>query len=162
MIGIFYLLIAAEAPATAESATNAESSKVEAAKTDQNPIEAAPPSDALQYVYNPFGKRDPFRPFILDISSSERASLDPLQGYELSKFVLTGIVSGISTPRAIVIDGAGRGHVIQRGTRIGVNRGQVTRILKDEVIVSEEFRDPLGKLIVTEFAMKLKKNQVAK
>jgi Tfp pilus assembly protein PilP len=69
------------------------------------------------------------------------------------------VVWGISIPKAIVKDGDGRGHIISRGTRIGRNKGQVVRILKDEIVVAEEFRDPLGKLIVSEYSMRLEKEK---
>jgi type IV pilus assembly protein PilP len=113
----------------------------------------------MQYTYNPFGKRDPFRSFVLDRSQEKNESSDPLLNYDLSKFTLTGVVWGISIPKAIVKDGDGRGHIISRGTRIGRNKGQVVRILKDEIVVAEEFRDPLGKLIVSEYSMRLEKEK---
>jgi len=117
--------------------------------------ETLPAGDPLNYTYNPFGKRDPFRPFLLDHLEAEGKSANPLLNYDLSKFNLTGVLSGVANPRAIVVDGDGHGHIITKGTRIGRNKGQVTNIYRDRIIVSEEFRDPLGKLIVSEFTMKL-------
>ncbi len=122
----------------------------------------SPVPDAMNYTYNPFGKRDPFRPFILDKSADADRNADPLLNFDLSKFQLTGILYGISNPRALVRDGEGKGHVITRGTKIGRNRGSVLRILKNEVVVAEEFRDPLGKLIVSEYVMKLSKGEKGK
>lgn len=118
--------------------------------------------DSGIYSYNPFGRRDPFRALLLDQKAEGEKSKDPLLNYDLSKFVLTGIVWGLANPKAIVKDGSGQGHVINRGTRIGRNRGQVVRILKDEVVVAEEFRDPLGKLMVSEFSLKLQKKGTQK
>ncbi|MDB5037984.1 MAG: pilP [Bacteriovoracaceae bacterium] len=119
---------------------------------------APPPvaaSDAMTYTYNPFGKRDPFRSFLSEKGSKVKDSRDPLLNFDLTKFALTGILWGISNPKAIVVDGEGHGHVISRGTRIGRNKGQVIRILKEEVVVAEEYRDPLGKLLVTEHTLKM-------
>ena len=113
--------------------------------------------DPLRYTYNPFGKRDPFRSFLLDGVPSDDVVLNPLLQYSLTQFRLSGIVWGISNPKAIVLDGRGMGHIISRGTRIGRNKGRVLRILKDKVIVAEEFRDPLGKLVVSEYIMELRK-----
>lgn len=129
------------------------------APSEQKSISDQPVIDPLQYTYNPFGKRDPFRSFILDRSNERNESSDPLLNYDLSKFALTGVVWGISNPKAIVKDGDGHGHIISRGTRIGRNKGQVVRILKDEIVVAEEFRDPLGKLIVSEYSMRLEKEK---
>jgi type IV pilus assembly protein PilP len=116
---------------------------------------AAPTAEPMVYSYNPFGKRDPFRSFLSDRKFERESSKDPLLNYDLSKFTLTGIIWGVANPKAIVKDGGGLGHIISRGTRIGRNKGTVVRILKDEVVVSEEFRDPLGKLLVSEYSMKL-------
>ncbi len=113
------------------------------------------PDETIIYTYNPFGKRDPFRSFLDEKGLLNTESGDPLLNFELSKFILTAIVWGIPNPMAVVVDGDSRGHIITRGTRMGKNRGQVTRILKDRLIVAEEYRDPLGKLMVSEFVMKL-------
>jgi len=128
-----------------------------------NSIEAeAPKTDAVVYTYNPFGKRDPFRSFLADRKYEKEQAKDPLLAFDLAKFTLTGIIWGVANPKAIVKDGDNRGHIISRGTRIGRNKGQVVRILKDELVVSEEFRDPLGKLLVSEFVMKLEKTESKK
>jgi len=124
--------------------------------------EQVPAADPMVYSYNPFGKRDPFRSFLAEMKGTTEASKDPLLNYDLSKFSLTGIIWGVANPKAIVKDGSGMGHIISRGTRIGRNRGSVVRILKDEVVVSEEFRDPLGKLLVSEYSMKLDRKETKK
>jgi len=116
--------------------------------------------DPFSYTYNPFGKRDPFESYLKQKSQEDQPkSSDPLLNYDLSKFKLTGVVYGMANPRAIVLDGDGRGHIIRIGTRIGRNRGRVMRILKDRVVVTEQFRDPLGKLIVTEYSMKISNDE---
>ncbi len=116
---------------------------------------ASAEAEVSVYTYNPFGKRDPFKSYISEKAVTAVDSSNPLLAWDLSRFTLTGVIWGIANPKAIVRDGGGRGHVISRGTRIGRNKGQVIRILKAEVVVQEEFRDPLGKLIVSEFALKL-------
>jgi len=117
--------------------------------------EELPVIDPFSYTYNPFGKRDPFETFISSGGSGVKVSENPLLNYDLSKFRLTGVVWGMANPRGIVQDGGGLGHIVRRGTRIGRNRGKIMRILKDRIVVAEEFRDPLGKLIVSEYSMKL-------
>jgi len=107
------------------------------------------------YTYNPFGKRDPFKSYLSERAQVAVDSSNPLLAWDLSRFSLTGVIWGVANPKAIVKDGNGRGHIISRGARIGRNRGQVVRILKSEVVVQEEFRDPLGKLILSEFTLKL-------
>lgn len=136
-----------------------ESVKEPAQEADalQAPAEdgVSPEAEVSVYTYNPFGKRDPFKSYLSEKVGNAIDSSNPLLAWDLSRFTLTGVIWGIANPKAIVRDGGGRGHVISRGTRIGRNKGQVIRILKAEVVVQEEFRDPLGKLIVSEFALKL-------
>jgi len=124
--------------------------------------ESAPESSSSElavetsvYTYNPFGKRDPFKSYLSERAQVAVDSSNPLLAWDLSRFSLTGVIWGVANPKAIVKDGNGRGHIISRGARIGRNRGQVVRILKSEVVVQEEFRDPLGKLILSEFTLKL-------
>jgi len=122
---------------------------------DTNTMPEVGDSKAFEYTYNPFGKRDPFESFLKGKKEERVISDNPLLNYDLGKFSLAGIVWGMANPRAIVLDGDRRGHIIRNGTRIGRNRGKVMRILKDRVVVAEEYRDPLGKLSVSEHSMML-------
>ena len=131
-----------------ESATPAPS-----VESNEQPVSAE--ADVSVYTYNPFGKRDPFKSFISERVSTNVDNANPLLAWDLSRFSLTGVIWGVANPKAIVKDGSGRGHVISRGTRMGRNKGQVIRILKSEVVIQEEFRDQLGKLVVSEFVLKL-------
>lgn len=133
----------------------AQAAEVQNAEKPEQVIEEVPTIDPFSYNYNPFGKRDPFETFLRNQSSERPASSNPLLNYDLAKFQLKGVVYGMASPRAIVVDGAGRGHIISRGMKIGRNRGTVMRILKDQLVVAEQFRDPLGKLIVSEYSMKI-------
>lgn len=131
----------------------------QAPETPAAPAEVAPAFDPFSYTYSPFGKRDPFESFVRKGEGDRPRSDNPLLNYDLTSFKLTGIVWGMANPRAIVRDGGGKGHIIGRGTRIGRNRGRVVRVLRDRVVVAEEFRDPLGKLVVSEYSMILETDQ---
>jgi type IV pilus assembly protein PilP len=132
-----------------------------------NPAEATPtptatPEEAVaeEYNYNPIGKRDPFRSFLADeLAPDTRKVVTPLQRYDLDQLRIIGIIWGISSPRAMVTSPDGKGYVVQKGTLIGKNWGKVSRITQDEVIISEEYRDFEGKLIVTEVPLKLPKDE---
>lgn len=123
---------------------------------DPSQIIEEPPTvrEEFSYTYNPFGKRDPFQAFIETDGNDKTAPKNPLLGYPLANFKLTGILWGLAAPKAIV-EVAGKGFIISRGARIGVNRGRVVSILKDQILVAEEYRDSLGKLVVKEYKMKL-------
>lgn len=108
------------------------------------------------YVYNPIGKRDPFRSFLAFGSRPEDTSpRTPLQKYEIDQYQLVGIVWGIDSPRALVEDPEGVGHVMEMGTYVGRNWGKVTQITDNEVVVTEEFKTIEGELVVNPIKLQL-------
>ena len=112
------------------------------------------------YVYNPIGKRDPFRSFL---AAGERGVEDetprtPLQRYEIDEYRLVGIIWGIDRPRALVEDPDAVGHVMEIGTYIGKNWGKVTQITSSEVVVTEEYQTIDGELVVNPIRMVLPVN----
>lgn len=111
------------------------------------------------YVYTPVGKRDPFRPFFLDMrvvkSPVQSGQLTELETYDIEQLRLTSIITGIERPMAMVEDPAGKGHTIVVGTLIGKNGGRVSRIKKDEVIIEEEYIDSEGKRIVSKVILRI-------
>ncbi len=116
--------------------------------------EAAAEDD--DYVYNPIGKRDPFRSFLtFGKRSAEDTPRTPLQKYELDQYQLVGIVWGVERPRALVEDPEGVGHVVEIGTYIGRNWGRVTKITEDAVTVTEEYQTPEGELVVNNINLTL-------
>ncbi|HVO31246.1 MAG TPA: pilus assembly protein PilP [bacterium] len=117
------------------------------------------PDDSEEYTYNPIGKRDPFKSFLAEeIAPGSQKALTPLQRYDIDQLNVIGIIWGISTPRAMVTTPDAKGYVVQKGTLVGKNWGKVSRITQDEVIVSEEYRDFEGKLIVHEIPLKMPKD----
>lgn len=88
------------------------------------------------------GKRDPFRPFLID---NKRLQLTPLQKYELGQLKVAGVISGASMPRAMVEDGGGMGYIVTIGTPMGPNGGVVTAIQPGKIVVEEPVLDYYGK-----------------
>lgn len=127
----------------------------------QSLVEEPKGPETFQFTYIPQGKRDPFQPFEMKAEVSTRSE-NPLLNFEVGQFRLTGVLWGLSSPRAIVKDPDNRGHIIRRGSRIGRNRGRVMRILKDRVVVAEQYRDNLGKLVVREVSLELVTEEGAK
>ncbi len=101
----------------------------------------------MEYVYNPSGKRDPFLPFIARAPMEEVEVSVPkteLQEYELSQLTLVAVMSMGGKKVAMVEDPKGKGHVLRKGTLIGMNKGRVVGIEKDKVLIEERYRDILG------------------
>ena len=108
------------------------------------------------YVYNPIGKRDPFRSFLaLGTAQVDTTPRTPLQKYEIDQYQLVGIIWGVDRPRALVEDPEGGGHVMEIGTYIGRNWGKVTQITDNEVVVTEEYKTMEGELVVNPIKLAL-------
>ena len=113
------------------------------AETKPKPEKSEPP-----YVYNPVGKRDPFRPFIAMRAPVKPAEgevpLSPLQKYDISQLKLVAVMSAGTDTRAMLEDAEGKGYIVKKGTYVGRNFGKVTAIEKSKVIIQERYQDYLG------------------
>ncbi|QDE70662.1 hypothetical protein BHS07_29450 [Myxococcus xanthus] len=129
------------------------------------PVKAAPTETGAQaapsysYVYNPVGKRDPFRSPIDELgpvnANPVTACNEPLCSFDLDQLKLVAVVTGDASPVAMVEDPAGRGHIVRRNTRMGRQGGKVTQILRDSVTVTEVFSGN-GEIIKNPVTLQLK------
>ena len=92
------------------------------------------------------GKRDPFRPFSLNIKANprRRENLSPLERYELGQLKLVGVIWDIKDPKAMIEDSVGLGYIVKVGTPIGVNDGKIKTIKPNQVVVEEMYADFYG------------------
>lgn len=121
--------------------------------------------------YNPAGRIDPFEPLFQarqekmspgsmksqSIRDARRGKLTPLEKLDISQLTLTAIIQGQQRNVAMVQESTGKGHVIKKGTYLGINSGRVVEITKNAVVIEEEVEDLLGKIIVRKREMKLQK-----
>ncbi len=114
-------------------------------------------SSGTGYGYDATNKRDPFRSFVLDeaqrLAKHERG---PLEQFDLSQLSVVAVVWGTQRPRALVTDPSGRGYVVQEGTTIGKNDGQVIRIGDTTMLVRETYVDYLGAATSKEIEMRVR------
>jgi type IV pilus assembly protein PilP len=110
---------------------------------------------APSYSYNPIGKRDPFRSFFKGQDDGTIVNPTPLQRFEVDQYVLVGVVWGVSSPKAMVQDPEGTGHVVQAGTYIGKNWGKVSAITSTSVVITEEFTNIDGELVTNQLTLDL-------
>ena len=114
---------------------------------------AAPTAAATQYMYNPVGKRDPFRGLYMETGGSRRPEertetevcSEPLCRFDLNDLTVVAVVSGDANPLAMVEDKTGVGHMVRRNTKIGRQGGKVTQILRDCIVVTSFVSGPDGK-----------------
>lgn len=128
-------------------------------------IELSETSDS--YSYRVEGKIDPFASIFRAGSSvfadqndgkkKRLIPLTPIEKVDLSQLKLVGIISASSGNKALVEDASGKGFVIKKGARIGINSGRVIKILKDRVVVEEEAESLSGKTTLVKRELKLQK-----
>lgn len=115
---------------------------------DQNSLFDIVPQ--VEYVYDPTGKKDPFKPYRaprIRGDNVQAAPIDPLILADLTEFKLVAVLWNTPKPRAVVEDKTGKSYTIQRNTRIGRNEGVVVDIRESEVIVVEKFDDGFGNIV---------------
>ena len=74
-----------------------------------NAPQASGSSDSMprdEYIYDPTGKRDPFKPFRVIRTKVEKTEtpLEPLQRFEIDRLHIVGILWDVKTTRAMVKD----------------------------------------------------------
>ena len=112
------------------------------------------------YLYDPIGKRDPFRSFILDrLKELNSASKGPLEQFDLSQLSVNGIVWDTGRQRALILDPSGQGYIIEEGDPIGKNDGRVTAIDDNVVVVREAYVDFHGETTTKEIEMHVRQSQ---
>ena len=99
------------------------------------------------FVYDPAGKRDPFKPFTEKQETVIDESAPPLQRYELSQLRVAAILTDSKGGRfAMVEDSTGRGYPVKGGDTIGINKGKVISVDLDKLDVLETITDAAGEV----------------
>ncbi|MDJ0801506.1 MAG: pilus assembly protein PilP [Desulfobacterales bacterium] len=124
--------------------------------------------ETARLPYDPTGKINPFMPLYQEEPEPPKAEKKrapkkperprtPLERLELGQLRLTAIIFSETRPRAMVEEGSGKGYVIEIGTHIGIERGQVTDITKDRVVIEHSQADDFGKTAIRRRELKLQK-----
>jgi type IV pilus assembly protein PilP len=117
-------------------------------------------SSSVGFVYDPIGRRDPFRSFILDrLREDDEAIKGPLEEYDLSQLEVAGMVWRGDKRRALVIDPSGQGYVVEEGDKIGKNDGRILEIGDSLMRVREEYVDFHGEKTTKEIDMRIRQSQ---
>ena len=113
------------------------------------------------YVYDPTGKRDPFRSFIWDRPDKMAAVAEagPLGQFDLSQLKLVAVVWRTGNARALVEDPSGESYIVGEGAAIGKNRGHVISIDDNTVVVKETYVDYLGQETTKDVEMRMRRSE---
>lgn len=112
------------------------------------------------YVYDPVGKRDPFRSFVLErLQNVDSETKGPLEQFELSQLAVMGVVWETQEARALIADPSGQGYIVSAGDPIGKNDGEVVAIDDNLVLVRETYVDYVGDQTTKQIEMRVRQSQ---
>lgn len=112
------------------------------------------------FVYDPSGKRDPFRPYKSirinsDSIKSQERDLEPLEKYEIEKLEIVAILWEVKNPRAILKTPDGSAHTVSKSSKVGINFGKIVSIREGEIVVQEKiFTDGVPKYELKTISLK--------
>lgn len=100
-------------------------------------------------LYDPRGKRDPFKPFIQAPREEEvviTEATPPLKKYDLNEFRIAGIVWVSNEPKAMIVDPEGNTYFLGEGDEIGNRNGEIIEVRENGLLVREKryFEDVFG------------------
>jgi type IV pilus assembly protein PilP len=117
-------------------------------------------SQEFGYVYDPTGKKDPFRSFVLDRlkEQDENSAASPLAQFDLGQLSVTGMVWQSDRRRALVLDPSGQAYIVKVGDRIGKNEGEILEIGDASLVVRESYVDFHGDKTTKEIEMRIRQS----
>jgi Tfp pilus assembly protein PilP len=86
-------------------------------------------------------KRDPFK--ALEDDGDNRKLLTV---YDVTKFQLVAVLTGMGSPRAMIMLPNNSTEILQVGDSIGRNNGKIQKIGDSEVVIKEIYKDYQGKM----------------
>ncbi len=107
-------------------------------------------SPQIDYIYDPTGKKDPFKPYRAPrIRGDNRpaAAIDPLTILDVAQLQLVAVMWNTARPRAVVKDQQNRNYILFKNMRIGRNDGVVVDIREGEIVIVEKFDDGFGNTV---------------
>jgi type IV pilus assembly protein PilP len=119
-------------------------------------VKEAPAAPAANtYVF--LSTRDPFKNDVEVLPEpAPDTCAEPLCRYALDEYKLTGIVTGMGKPVAVLESPKGKGYVVSQGMKVGTRGGVVKEILRDSVVVAERRPDGQGATREEEIVLRMR------
>lgn len=127
----------------------------------QSAVQETVVNPEANFVYNPVGRRDPFRS-LLEVRkpvAERREPQTPLEQFDLSQIRMVGAIIGMDRPRAMVNAPDGKSYIVTIGTRMGKNNGKVVSIDQNSIVVEESFYDFADEVRTSRQAIELPKRE---
>jgi type IV pilus assembly protein PilP len=141
---------------------NATAKKQVAAKNNSPKVGASGSGYAAgdrDYFYDPRNKRDPFRSIRYMNSNKEEKDFGPLGDFELGQLELSAVIWDAGNPRALILDPGGRSYIVQEGSAIGKNNGQVIHIGDNLILVKETYENFAGERTTKDVELRIRLSQ---
>jgi len=100
-------------------------------------------ANSPRFLYDPSGKRDPFKPFDL-APQIDLTGREDLERYPIDQLRLTAVMRAGEEPTALIVNRAGHGYTVRKGTKVGINGGEIIEILEDKLLILETSGDFTG------------------
>jgi hypothetical protein len=108
---------------------------------DDGAMPAADGEESASYLYSPMGRRDPFAGANAHLAAADTDCRKSSLPYEAEQLKLVFTETGSSSPMAMVVDPAGKDHMLHPGDVVGHNCGVVSDITHDDVSFTDTFSD---------------------
>jgi type IV pilus assembly protein PilP len=116
-----------------------------------------------EFIYDPSGKRDPFRPFdfapkIIGFG----AGVTELEKVDTSTLKLTAVIDTADGKIGMVESAQGQGYTLRKGTKVGLFGGEVIEITNEDAIILETVEEFTGEQTTREIKLPLREDEEAK
>ena len=111
------------------------------------------------YFYDPRNKRDPFRSIRYMNANKEEKDFGTLGDFELSQLEISAVIWDAGNPRALILDPGGRSYIVQEGSAIGKNNGQVIHIGDNLILVEETYENFAGERTTKDVELRIRLSQ---
>lgn len=141
---------------------NATKNKQAGAKNNSPKVGASGSAYAAadrDYFYDPRNKRDPFRSIRYMNANKEEKDFGPLGDFELSQLEISAVIWDAGNPRALILDPGGRSYIVQEGSAIGKNNGQVIHIGDNLILVEETYENFAGERTTKDVELRIRLSQ---
>ncbi len=111
--------------------------------------------------YTAEGRRDPFLSIVVMTKQKvvKKKKLNPLENYDVTDFVLIGVIHDGKEYYASVILPDGKAYTIRKGMTLGLYGGKVVDITPDTVVIREYLTDYKGRRKPKDTILKLRKEE---
>ncbi|MGY8737803.1 MAG: pilus assembly protein PilP, partial [bacterium] len=92
-------------------------------------------------------------------SNKEEKDFGPLGDFELGQLELSAVIWDAGNPRALILDPGGRSYIVQEGSAIGKNNGQVIHIGDNLILVKETYENFAGERTTKDVELRIRLSQ---